>query len=196
MNKIPKNLRDGLIESEQFSLNLKEKYEKEVRAMLEIKMSKIFRWSYLVGGILALGVAAFFAYGAMLFKGVMFYKDSQIWGRIIFGLSAVFCLVWAGLMLWIAKTGTFHLKKHPSAIAGLAWVGTIFSTTIFLVMAARDPDSTKSVFIVVASSLFLICASAGFILVRVGLAELNTRESLLKIELRLAELAEEMHKKG
>jgi len=196
MNKISKSLRDRLIESEQFSLNLKEKYEKEIRAMLEIKMSKIFRWSYLVGGILALGVAAFFAYGAMLFKGVMFYKDSQIWGRIIFSLGSIFSLAWAGLMLWIAKTGTFHLKKHPSAIAGLTWVGTVLLTTIFLVMAARDPDSTKSVFIVVASSVFLICASAGLILMRVVLAELNTRERLLKIELRLAELADEMHKKG
>jgi len=196
MNKISKSLRDQLIESEQFSLNLKEKYEKEVRAMLEIKMSKIFRWSYLVGGILALGLAAFFAYAAMLFKGAMFYKDSQIWGRIIFGLGAIFSLVTAGLMIWVAKTGTFHLKKHPSAIAGLAWVGTIFSTTIFLVMAARDPDSTKSVFIVVASLAFLICASAGLILTRIGLAELDTRERLLKIELRLAELADEMHKKG
>jgi heme/copper-type cytochrome/quinol oxidase subunit 4 len=189
-----KPFRDQLIESEPINPTFKEKYEREVKTMLEIKMSKIFRWSYLVGGILALSLAAFFTYGALFFKGDMFYKDMQMWGRIIFTLGAILSLIWAGLMLWIVKTGVFHLKKHPSAMAGLAWVGIVFMTTIFLVVAAGNPDSTQSVFLVVASLVFLICTAAGLILTRVGLAELNTRERLLKIELRLAELTEKLQK--
>ena len=189
-----KPFRDQLIESEPINPTFKEKYEREVKAMLEIKMSKFFRWSYFAGGILALGLIAFFTYGALFFKDIQLVHP--FWGRIVFAIGAIFSLGWAGLMLWIVKTGVFHLKKHPSAMAGLAWVGIVFMTTIFLVVAAGNPDSTQSVFLVVASSLFLICAAAGLILTRVGLAELNTRERLLKIELRVAELAETIRKSG
>ena len=140
MNESQKDFRERLLEAEQLSPTLREKYEKEVQAMLEqrftgVKSLKSFkRWTYIFGAAFTMGLGVLFATVTL----------------------TLFLLLFTG-------------GKHPNLV--------------------------NSVFAVVCALGFLVMAGVGLILLCVDQAQLKTREKLLEIEYRLAQMAEEMAKK-
>jgi len=71
----------------------------------------------------------------------------------------------------------------------------VIIVTLFLLQGGRHPDSVRSLFMGVFGLAFLVMGGVGLIGVYVHQAELKTREKLLEIEYRLAQMAEQIAKK-
>jgi hypothetical protein len=187
MSHVPEDFRDRLLRCESPPGEERKKYEKEVRAMFEKRLGTAGRGAYVFWTLFSLSLAAVFAWAA-----VTSYGQIPIWGTVIFVAGVVFGLGFAGLAAYIAVTGRVQIKSQPPAMAGMAWGVTVLVATISLVAAPTLPDPMMGIRMVLFSTVFLVMAAVGLLGSRTEQAELRTREKLLEIEYRLAELAESL----
>ena len=101
--------------------------------------------------------------------------------------GALFGIGWAYLGFKVYRRGSIDLKVDPSIYAGLAWCLPVFLVTMFGVWA---PNNMIGLRMIVTSSVFLLIGAVFLIQNFIMQSELKTREKLLEIEYRLAELAE------
>src|SRR4029078_13362854 len=104
--------------------------------------------------------------------------------------GAVFEMAWAFLCGRALRRGTWELRTQPAARAGLAWGLAVLLETCFLVLAPQFPDHFEATLALFCGLVLLIGAGVMLVCSRVQQAELRTRESLLRLEYRLAEIAE------
>lgn len=187
MNESQKTFRDELLDMEKANTHYKEKYEKEIKQMFEQKLTGLQRWGQVLG--LAMGLGFFVLFGAL---AIIVPKEFPLWARSIWILGAVFGLVLAGLSVWILKKGTVNLKTDNMAAAGLGWGFIVIIATIVLVYSGDLPEPITGVRMLVSILIFEVMAAVGLLKAIIQRSEVNTREKLLEIEYRLAELAEDV----
>ncbi|GAH40619.1 unnamed protein product [marine sediment metagenome] len=190
MNKSKKTFRDKLLDMEKPNTRHKEKYEKEMLKMVEKKLTGLNRFAHIVGLIMGLGFAVLFGTLAVIVP-----KGFPLWGRFMWALGAVFGLLIVAVEGWILKKGTINLKEDNMAIAGLSWSFVVILGTVVLVFSEKFSDPITGVRALVSILFFLVMAAVFMIRAFVERSELNTREKLLEIEYRLAELAEKLEGK-
>jgi hypothetical protein len=177
-------LRDRLCELETYNPLLRERYTQEVRNMLEKKLTpfqKVFLAAVAVGSV---AVAAFTGWLALVRDELPLLARAGLAGGAVFGVA------WAFLCGRALRRGTWELRVQPGAMAGLSWAFAVLLATCFLVLAPQFPDHFDAT--VALFMALVILVSAGVMLVGVGIqqSELRTREALLRLEHRIAEMAE------
>jgi len=187
MGPTEKKFGQKLAGMEQATAALKEKFDREIRAMTEQKLTKARKLAWVASGILGLGFLAVFGTVAVIAPA-----EFPLLGRVGFGVGAAFGLAWAAFCLSIIRRGSFDRRKVAVAAAGIAWGFTVIMTTLMLLLSNQHPDKVVGTRMVVVSLVFLVMAAVFMIGARVQTAELNTREKLLEIEYRLAELSEKI----
>ncbi|MCJ7543505.1 MAG: hypothetical protein MUP47_02890 [Phycisphaerae bacterium] len=191
MNEAGKTFRDRLLEQEQTSPALKERYRKEIDAMFEQKLSLPLKLAWIGSGILGLGFLAVFGTVA-----VMAPAEFPLLGRLLFVVGAAFGLAWAILSGAIVRRGSYHRILHSRAGAGLPWGAVVVITTGVLLLSSQHPDRVVSVQMICGSLVFLVMASVFMIQSRIEQSEVRTRQKLLEVELRLAELIGQLRGKA
>jgi len=184
MNEDRPNFSEQLLQYETPDEALRQKYEKEIRAMFEKQLGPAGRgmwWFW----------AVFCAMQAILFVvvGIWSYGMLPIWGTIGFAASVLFALVFGAICVQIAVSGRLNLKTQPPAMAGLAWAFVVIMVTIYMVSA---PDSIAGLRMILCGLVFLVGAAVFLLASRTEQAELRTKEKLLEIECRVAELTERL----
>lgn len=179
---------ERLLQCESPDETLRQKYEKEIRAMFEKQLGLAGRamwWFWTV----------FCVAQAVLFVGVAVwtYGELPIWGTIGFGASVVFAVAFGGLCARIAWSGRFKLKTQAPAMVGLAWCLVVLMVTLYMVYA---PDSIAGLRMILCGLVFLVMGAVFLLAGRTEQAELRTKEKLLEIECRLAELTERLSQGG
>lgn len=182
MAQFPQDFSDRLLQCEIETPALREKYDKEMRTMFEQQLGFTKRAIHVFVAIVCLASVVLFAWLA-----IATYGDLPVLVTASFGIGIVFALAFAGLVAWIAFTGRLLLKIHPPAMAALVWVFTVFMVTVFMVAA---PNSIVGLRMMVCGLVFLVGAAAFLLGSRTEQAELRTKEKLMEIEYRLADLAE------
>ncbi|MBN2588231.1 MAG: hypothetical protein JXA96_00080 [Sedimentisphaerales bacterium] len=190
MSKYDKKFDEKLLGLEKINPSLKERYEKEMKNMLEKKLTGWTKVSQYVSLIMGLGFAVLFGTFAVIAP-----KEFPLWGRSIFALGALFGLVLIIVQVSILKKGKLDLKKDEIAGAGLGWAFIVIVATIVLVFSGKLSDRIVAVQMLVNLIFFEIAAAVGLIKAFIQRSELNTREKLLEIELHLAELSEKFESK-
>jgi hypothetical protein len=176
------SFRDRLLRLEQVTPALKEQYDKEIKAMLEKRITGIRRWVWL--GCALMGVVFAVLFGTL---AVIAPAEFPLTGRIGFAAGALFGIAWAVLGLRVFQRGSIDLKVHSGAAAGMAWGLPVILLTLFIVSA---PDTIVGLRMIVTGLAFLVMG-LGFLLRHViEQSELKTREKLLDLEYRLAEFVE------
>jgi len=122
-------------------------------------------------------------------------KEFPIWGRFLFALGAVFGLAIIIVEVWILKKGTINLKKDEMAMAGLGWGFVVIVSAAVLVFSGQLADRIVAVHMLVSLLFYLVMAAVFMIRAFIQRSELNTREKLLEVEYRLADLAEKIESK-
>ena len=183
-------MRDGLLESEPLTTAYQQSYEKAVRDMLEKRLTPAKRWLYVGVTALCVGQAILFGWQALT------ARELPPLARLGLLAGTVFAGVFAVLVARIVQRGVLHLKTDEPAMAGMGWACVVVMVILFMLIAGRMPDTTRGVLMVANGLVFLVMAATGLVLSRVGQAELRTREKLLEIEYRLAEMGERMGKEG
>jgi hypothetical protein len=176
---------DRLIQCESPTPALHEKYRKEITAMLRKELGPLGRVAWTFWAVFGLALAIVFGFAA-----VSSYGNLPLWGTVGFGAGVVFGLAFGSFSGWIACSGRIHLRTQPPAMAGMGWAFVVVMTTLALVNA---PDSIVGVRMIVSLLPFLVMAAVFMLASRAEQVELRTKEKLLEIEYRIAELGEHLN---
>ena len=185
----PGSLRDRLPELEPLDPTYHARYQQALQAMLEKRLPAAGRWLLVGTTLLSLGIA--------VYLGTLAAVKTELRPLARLGIAggAVFALGWVALGVWILRRGTFDVKAHPAVMAVLTWVMAVFLVTFALVLAPQAPDPNQGLLAALGGLTILVGAGVGFLGARIQQAELRTREWLLGVEYRLAQLAEELTRK-
>lgn len=175
---------DRLIDCESLMPSLGEEHRKEIVAMFDKKLGPVGRTVGAICAVFALAHVVFSGYLA-----VTTYGKLPLWGTLGFVVGIVFGLAFGSLAGWIAYSGHVRLKWQPAAFAAVVWVFTVLQVTLMLVGA---PDSMVGLRMIFTGIVLLIGAAVFLLATCSQQAELRTKEKLLEIEYRLADLADRL----
>jgi hypothetical protein len=181
------NFSDRLISLEQDNPSFRERYEKEIKRMLEKTLTPIQRFAFGFTAVICAGFAVFFAY-----IGLVTARELPVLIRAGFGLGVLFGVAWAVIGGKIALRGKMNRRTQPNALNGMAWAFVVLMQTIYLLAGGAHPDRVVSVFMVLFGLTFMLGGAVFLLTNRIEQSELNMKEKLLGIELRLAEIAEDL----
>lgn len=182
MNKPNRVFRERLLDAEQVTPALKERYHKELQPMLEKQLAGMRRWIWLGVAVMGLGFAV--GFGTL---AVVLPSDFPWSGRLIFAAGALFGIGFGLLGLKVFRRGSLDLKFDTWAANGMAWALPVLVATVAMVAA---PDNVVGLRMILSGLVFLVMGAAFLIRHVVEQSELKTREKLLEIEYRLVELAD------
>ncbi len=178
------SLRDRLCELEPHNPLLRERYLQEMQAMLEKTLTfpgKLFLAAVLVS---SLAITVFLAVQALI------HVELPALARLGMGGGSLFAAAWAVLCGRALRRGAWALRIEPAAMAALSWGFAVLLETCFLVLAPQFPDPFHATVALFSGLVLLLGAGVMLVCVCVQQAALQTREALLRLEYRLAELSE------
>jgi hypothetical protein len=178
------SLRDRLCELETHNPLLRERYLQEMQAMLERTLT--FRGKLFLAAVLV-GCLAITVYLSTL---AVIHVELPALARLGLAGGAIFGAAWAILCGRALRRGTWQLRTEPATLAGLLWGFAVLLETCFLVLAPQFPDHFLATVALFSGLVILIGAGVMMVSVRLQQAELQTREALLRLEYRIAELSE------
>lgn len=181
----PERFRDRLLDAEPVTPEYRERYQREVNAMLERQLKSWEKAAVGMTGVLTLGFSGWFVYLA----AVTPHLPALARGGLLAG--ALLSAAWSAGTAYVVRRGTLPLQAAESAISAWVWILGVVLTTLFLVGAPRLPGN-QGVLLVLSGLCVLLYGAASLIMGRVRQSETSTRLKLLEIELSLAELREEL----
>ena len=167
--------------------------------MLEKKLNYFWRAGFAILSIMGLLVAITFLKLAFSKMG---HKDLGMFVRTVTVSGAALALAWMSLTAWIAATGKLNLRNQPARMAAIG-IALGFFLTLYLMLVFIFPialnESTDSSIIGIHLSLigffFIVIIALCLIISALYRVESKTREKLLEIEYRLADLADKLEGK-
>jgi hypothetical protein len=190
MNEPKKRFAEHLLTCDESPSKARENYEKELRAMLENKLSAGGKREWLLcaiccglGAALATGgvVEAFRAYTPEFHLPAFIGAYMLLTGATLLGIAVVLAIgVWRG---------RYQRVTHSQVVTGIGIVYAGLTGWIFMVGSRYTPELLRNDLFVFGLVLLLYAATA-WIRQCVHQAELKTREKLLEIELRVAGIAD------
>jgi hypothetical protein len=184
MTKPSRGFREQLLDVEPFTPALQERYHKELKAMFEQKLTGWRRWVWLFPAIGGAALALTFAAMAALMPA-----GFPLPGRLGFAGAALFCVGWCLLGIKVFRRRSLDLKFDAGAANSMSWGMPLLLVTVFMVSA---PDSIVGLRMILSGLVFLLIGAVFMIGQIVQRTSLTTREKLLEIECRLAELTERL----
>jgi Kef-type K+ transport system membrane component KefB len=186
MNDKPSKLIERLFESEKLNPALKASYQDELSGMLEPKLTR--RKSLTGIGLLIVLVACTIA----LVRNMLVYDPGPMillaWG------------VLAAAFSWISYLIVRDLKRQKHSPKAAVSVGHILMTSaaaitvITLLIGLNAPDDPASTFNAFFMFVWYFACFSLALENRIAASELAAREQMLRIEYRLADLAERLPK--
>lgn len=189
MNESRDDFTRRLLESQRVTPALREKYEMETWKLFEKPVKGLAKCGWIGATVMGVGFLALFGTVAVIAPA-----EFPLLGRLGFAAGALFGLGWAILGVIILRRGSEDPRTHGKAAAGMGWGVTVIIATMAIVLGPQLPDRVTGVMMIVTVLVFLVPAAMFMTLSRIERAELETREKLLEIEYRLAELAERITK--
>ena len=110
--------------------------------------------------------------------------------RVGLATGTLFGLAWAAVAARICWRGALDLRLDARRIATMVWVFTVLMMVFFLMVGMSAEDRLQGLMMIANGLAFLVGAAVYWLSYRIEQGELNTREQLLQLELRLAELCE------
>ena len=189
MTTPPADFRDRLLAAQETTPALRDEYRRELDALLNHTLTprtRLFVWG---------GIALAIAFIGMCVRALLVYgADPQV--RITQPAFIVTALGFAGWFVLILRRGGFARKTSYQV---QEWVGGLALAAVVAVpmfTGLDSPDDPASSFALLWSIIALIVAFAWGTGNRIAAANLETREHLLRIESRLADLAEAQSQRG
>lgn len=171
------------LEDEHTTPSLRERYEREVRSLIEQRLSR-WQWLRYVGLLVVGSVGG----GGCLLLVLTEPAGLRPLTRAALMLCALFSLSWAALATVVLRRGAIH-RRHRGAAARMAFGFTLTMVMVFSAVAAASPKPMALVTLMAALAL-LIVAAVVLVLDAIEQASLRGREQSLAVELRLAQLGE------
>jgi ABC-type Co2+ transport system permease subunit len=186
MSDSNKEFRDQLLNVQEMSPSLRRTYQEQLDTLLQPPLTKR---SGIIGGVLAVGL--------LVTVGLIIRADvfHHVRGLMLVGhlaLAAGFCGA-AVLMLRDLRKRKSSPRSVYSVSAILTWSAGAL-TVVALMAGVRNSSDPKSLFNAFYVFVFYFACAMWALESRIATSELSAREQSLRIECRLADLAERMQK--
>jgi hypothetical protein len=178
------DFRDQLLAAQRTTPALREDYQKELEALLHHRLTPQ-TWLLTWGGVFAAVATA-----ALCIRAMIRYPYSSFVNGT-FAVVALLVAIWLGRVLW---QGGFARRASYAVIEGLGGIATGAFVLVTLFQGMSAPSNPASTF---GASMAILLVMAGFAWGtgnRIAAAKLEMREHLLRLESRLADLAERLGK--
>jgi hypothetical protein len=185
----PRDLGARLSELEPANPNLRNKYQQALQDVFERKLSTGMKVFIGCVGAMSIAIAVFLGSVAAVHRELPALAQVGLAGGVVFSLA------WAALAGWTLRKGRWYGKIQPTVAAALGWVFAVFLETLFLVLAPIAPNPYLWTVAILAGLVILIGAGVQLIGTSIQQFEGRMQESLLRLEYRLAELAEQIEEK-
>ncbi len=200
MNEKDTNMRDRLLDIEKPNVANREEYQKRMQAIVSKKLSFLERLGF--AALAIVGLLAALPFAELTFSKVGPGMEFVV--RIVTIPGLVLALTWVVVTGLIAVRGLFNLRTLPPRIAGigiaLGFFGVVLYLFVFIVpITMHDPTDARSIFGIQLSLIaffFLVIVGLCVVLRLLYRIQFQTREKLLEIEYRIAELAEKVERKS
>jgi hypothetical protein len=193
MKESRRTFGDKLVAIETPNPEFRLKYERQVRAMLENKLSPVKRIGFALLALVGLLAAA--RYFTAMFPS---HRPWEVeWITYFFMVPAFLVAVaWTGLTSWAAVAGSSPRSQRPWLVAaGLAMAFFYLITLMFMfVLPLSHEESRTMLGTQLALMAFFMLNTAGLCIILGVLyrARFDNQEKLLKIEYHLADLSEQI----
>jgi len=181
MNRTDEELRDSLIATETWDQPHKERYEQNLKKLLEGRLSGERRWLFA-------GVGAPICLSTVIICIFLVTRVGNLGAKAGLILVALYGLFCAGLLLTIAIRGSVLFGAYLRFTRILTSAAVLLFALAALLTASLAPDQTSSIQVVCLSLLGLVPASLGAALLRIRQAETVILSNSLRVESRLLEL--------
>jgi len=181
MSDMQPGIRDQLVRTEHTTPELKQRYAQEVQAMYEKQLTGFGRWTWLIAAIMGIGFAV--GFGTL---SVVLPPEFPLLGRLGFAAGALFGLGWAILGVGIFRRAS--LKRRDKTAIAMMSAGLPLLVAIVVMVSA--PETTGGLRMMITGVFWMVIVAIFMLSHAIDRAALDTRERLLEIEYRLAELAE------
>jgi branched-subunit amino acid transport protein len=179
-----RGFRDKLLDAQQTTPTLRNEYQRELDALLHHRLTPQTRLMTWGGVVVALAAGALCVRAAFRYPNEWFVNGT-------FAAVCVMVALWFGRVLW---QGGFARRASYAVIEGLGGIasGAFVLVTLFRGMLA--PAEPGSIFGAIMAVLLVMVGFAWGTGNRIAAAKLETREHLLRLESRLADLTERLAK--
>lgn len=175
-----KDFRDRLLAAQAQDEQLKARYEKEIRGMMEPKLTRA------VKGFLVVLI------GLCLFAAFVTVANLKRLNPELLIPGVAFELTMAGCLSWIVWRGSLNRAAHGFVLAGAAGVFSLCAACFFVDALRGMPEHQRPPQVTAAVIVTLILGWLPMLLVTLSHYHNRTRERLLEIQYQIAELAEEI----
>jgi hypothetical protein len=184
MSDKPDEFRQRLFNAQEMTPSLRDAYENELDALLRPKPTPRTQ----LPGILLLAVLL--PAIAIIVRNIFVHRPGPMiliaWGILAAAFSSAAFLILRDL--WQKK----HSRKSAYSIASILTVAAGGVTVVSLMMGLKAPSDPKSMFSAFYVFVFYFACVVWSLENRIAAAELSAKEQSLRIECRLADLAEKM----
>jgi peptidoglycan/LPS O-acetylase OafA/YrhL len=179
-----KQLADRLIAVEPHSASSRRQLQQELHDMFVRELTTPRRVFFAIVGIVALISAT--VCGSL----ALTEPNLPTLPRVGLAVGTLFGLAWSAVAVRTCWRGSLELRIDARRLAVMVWVFTVLTMIFFLIAGMSAEDRLLGLMLIANGLAFLIVAGVYWITYRIEQAELNTREKLLQLEVRLAELQE------
>lgn len=190
MQNEPTEFRDRLLNAQQTTPDLREGYQQELESIIHHRLRPRTRLLY--GGGLLLGVAlAIFGAWHLLHSHAPAADLRIAWTSYITVCSACGVIaVWLARAVW---QGTFAWRSYYFVTESM-FVAAGLIEVLALLQGTRAPSDPASTFWAVYVGVLLVACLGWSLSNRIDAARLDAREGMLRLESRLADIAERLPK--
>jgi len=182
-----KSIRDRLLDMEKRNPDLEERFKKEMKKMLEKKLTPFGKIVWALASLFSAAMLIRFSYIAVVSQNLPWLV------RIGFIEGAVFCAAWVALGIWILKKGSMNLVQHANAIHVIVFLFVLLLLINMQILGSQHADKTRGIQMMLSGAIFfLVFGIPAIFNLRINRTEASLREQLLKIELKIAELADKI----
>lgn len=182
MTDMHQGIREKLVQMERTTPELQQRYAQEVQAMYEKQLTGFRRWTWLIAAIMGIGLAV--GFGTL---SVVLPPDFPLLARLTFAAGALFGVGWAILGLRVFRRGSISPKSDNTAAA---MMGAALPLLVAIVLMVSAPETMGGLRMMITGVFWLVFAAIFMLRHAIDRAAIETRERLLEIEYRVAELAE------
>jgi hypothetical protein len=177
------SFRDRLLAADGAPSERQALIEQEIKAMFVRKLSAPYRALMVVLSVFSLVMAGVCGYLAVT------EAKLPLLARVGLGVGVLFGLAWFVMLVSVLRQGAMDMRTHGRWMAVMVWVFTVLMAVFFQVLGMTVPDRMLGLAMMANGLVFLIGAAVYWLSFLIGQSQLNTREKLLQLELRLAEMA-------
>lgn len=187
MTENPTDFREQLLSTQPMSPALQDEYRKALDDLLHHKLTartRLITWALLIGA----------SAGAVLCAGAAWVHRAHADSLIILPVFVAVCVAavfWLGRVL---RQGKFDRRESFALVERLGGLGSGVFIAVVLFRGINDPSDPRSIFGGIMAILLVMIGFAWGTGNRIADAKLETREHLLRLESRLADLAVRLSK--